>query len=363
TGAISQPLFGWLSDRGYGRLLGAGGLLWTVVGLVLSLLAAIAGERTLMIVLYAASAIGSGAFHPVGTASAAQNVDDAAGDTAWFFLFGQMGLALGPVISGILWGLTLGADGSGGSLFPFFLIAAVAVPSVLFMARMLPTLEQSKQKHAADDAATPAEGGLVQWRALGLLALLVLLRGLAYPGSVAFIPVLFRSKGWSPEAYGGITSAFWLASAAAGVLFGYLADRTDRRWVVTVTLLLAAPMYYLMPIVDGALAFLMVLAAGALVGGCHSIIVVLAQGMLPGRKGFASGVALGFIFGVGSLGTLALGYLSDGLGPFDGIGLVSSFQFIAIPVILAALMGFTLPATRPKAKRKPKGNPAAQGAD
>jgi FSR family fosmidomycin resistance protein-like MFS transporter len=365
TGAISQPVFGWLSDRGGSRVLGAGGVGLTVTMLMLSLFMAIQGNLALMILFFAASALGSGAFHPVGTSHASYNAADAAANrTALFFLFGQMGLAVGPALAGFIWGMTLAEDGSGGSLVPFLFLGLAAIPSVLMMAVSIPSREQSRQKN--EEAKAEAAARQVRWRPLLLLGLLVLLRGIAYPGSTAFIPVLFREKGWSPEAYGGITSAFWIASAAAGVYFGTLADRFGSRVIVTSTLLLGVPIYFTLPLLDGGLAFLMVLAAGAFVGGSHSIIVVMAQAMLPGRKGFASGVALGFIFGVGALGTLALGYIADGVTigslTFDGIGLERAFQLISGFVLLSALLGFTLPASGQR-KRKRKLTAGAQGAD
>ena len=365
TGAVSQPLFGWLSDRGGSRVLGAGGVAWTVTVLGLGLLAAMAGIRWLMIVLFAASALGSGAFHPVGTAHASYRARETANSqTAWFFLFGQVGLALGPALAGILWGLTLGVDGSGGSLVPFLLLSLAAIPPVIFMALSIPRYEPSGEDEQA--AAEEAAAKRPQWRPLSMLGLLVFLRGVAYPGSVAFIPVLFRDKGWSPEAYGVITSVFWISSAISGVIIGGLADRVDRRYVVTGTLLVATPLYFLLPVTDGVLAFVMVLATGAFIGGIHSIIVVLAQSLIPGRKGFASGVALGFIFGVGSLGTLLLGYAADGVMiggvMVGGFGLERTFQGISVFVLLAALVGITLPATPRKVKRV-EAAPAAQGTD
>ena len=312
-GGISQPLFGWMSDKGSSRALGAGGVAVTVALLALSMLLAMTGQFWLMIIPFALSALGSGAFHPVGVAYAShRNPQYASTVTAYFFLFGQFGLASGPALAGFLLGLTQ-TGGEGGSVMPIILLSVVALPSVLLMNTSLPNREQVAALDAeeiTEKAKRPAEPTQpVQMRPILLLAGLVVLRGLAYPGSVAFIPALFKLKGWSPAEYGGITSVFWLSSAVAGVFAGYLADRIGRRVVVIGSLVLAAPVFFVLPTIDNGLAYILVIAAGALVGGPHSIIVVLAQSLLPGRKGFTSGVALGFIFGVGALGTLTIGYL------------------------------------------------------
>ncbi|MEL6271749.1 MAG: MFS transporter, partial [Chloroflexota bacterium] len=222
-GAISQPVFGWLSDRGYGRFLGAGGVAWTASFVALSMLLAIVGNFWLMVIPFALSALGSAAFHPVGTANASQEGDEMAStDTAYFFLMGQTGLALGPAIAGLLLGMTV-VDGEGGSVVPIIVLCLAAIPSVLFMRFAIPVADRSPEgiaKEKAAIAATPHKA--IKVVPLVILAVMVLLRGLGYPGSVAFLPELFRAKGWQPEAYGGIVSMFWISSAVAGVFFGYL---------------------------------------------------------------------------------------------------------------------------------------------
>lgn len=371
-GAISQPVFGWLSDKGNSRLLGAGGVSWTVAMLMLSLVMALTGNFWLMIIPYALSAVGSGAFHPVGTAYASHKETDRASTvTAYFFLFGQLGLALGPALAGFLLGLTQ-VNGEGGNIYPIFALALVSVPAVLLMSTSIPLPQQEREQRAAEDAKKAAiiaekPQEPVKVGALMLLGLLVALRGFAYPGSVAFIPVLFEAKGWEPAAYGGITSVFWMASALAGVYVGGLADRFNRRYVVLVSLLLAAPTYFFLPLSDGILAYGLVLAAGIFGGGPHSIIVVLAQSLLPGRKGFASGVTLGFIFGMGAVGTLLIGYAADGFAigglTFAGFGLERTFQMIGGFVLLSALLAPLLPSSKPRIVKDVSPRPAPASGD
>ena len=110
--------------------------------------------------------------------------------------------------------------------------------------------------------------------------------------------------------------------------------------VITVGLLLSAPAFFVLPIVDGGLAFVMAIAAGGLTGGSHSIIVVLAQDLLPKSKGLASGSILGFIFATGALGTLLIGTASD------LIGLNATFQLVAAVVAAAGILALALPARR-----------------
>jgi len=358
-GAVSQPWFGLMADRTGGRWIGAGGVAWTVGCLMLAVVGAQTGYFWLMFIPFVSRGLGSGAFHPAGAMHAADSDSTrSASNLAYFFLLGQTGLATGPVLAGIVLDrVNVGVQSSFNSAFtpvydipfvwsgtalPLLFIAIIALPVVTFMALSLPASAiyraanaEATQKKATDSGGLPAQ---LPVKAFAILGVMVALRSLAQPGSVTFIPVLFQDKGWSPAEYGAITSSFWIASGVMGVVFGNIADRFDRRWVVAISLALGAPAFFLLPVVDGAFAFALAILAGGLTGGSHSIIVVLAQELIPSAKGFASGAILGFIFGTGALGSFLIGTISD------SIGLGATFQLVAVAVVIASVIALALPA-------------------
>ena len=314
--------------------------------MLLSVVLAGTGQFWLMIVPFALAAVGSGAFHPVGTKLAAESVPQrAASQLSYFFLMGQGGLALGPALAGMLLDGANPAGSGGSTLSPLFIMGLAAIPALGFVGSTLarPRLNAvAAPTVAAEAPQSPPARAAIPVKALTLLAVMVALRSLAQPGSVTFIPRLFQLKGWDATEYGLITSSFWVASGIAGLLFGQLADRFDRRWVIAISLMLSVPALFFLPVTDGKpLAFALAIAAGGLTGGSHSVIVALAQSLIPGRKGFASGVTLGFLFGAGALGGLLIGGLSD------QIGLEPAFQIIAVTTALAALLALALPANEP----------------
>src|SRR5512134_1203499 len=65
--ALTQPFFGWLSDRAGPRWLAAGGVLW----LTIFFAGAVYVPGTGGLVCLVVAALGSSSFHPVGTAQAA----------------------------------------------------------------------------------------------------------------------------------------------------------------------------------------------------------------------------------------------------------------------------------------------------
>jgi hypothetical protein len=75
-------------------------------------------------------------------------------------------------------------------------------------------------------------------------------------------------------------------------------------------------------------------------GASQSIIVVLAQTLLPGGKAMASGLTLGFMFASGAIGGIINGLMAD------RIGLTLTLQSVALVALGAALCALALPATR-----------------
>lgn len=359
AGAVSQPGFGLWADRTGGRWLGAGGVAWTVSFFMVCLVGAQTGAFWLMFLPFVARALGSGAFHPVGSMHAADSDNSrSASNMAYFFLMGQLGLALGPAMTGFILDLTnpdMAATFTHsisqavnfevnwwGSVNSVFILGIIAFPVVGFMLTAIPNRTRYRSDRemaaAAVTTTTTPKNARLPVRGFLLLGLMVGLRSLGQPGSVTFIPVLFQDKGWTPAEYGAITSSFWIASGIAGVMFGNLADRIDRRLVVTGSMLSSAPAFFLLPLVDGPLAFVMAILAGGLSGGSHSIIVVLAQDMVPSAKAFASGSILGFIFAMAALGSFLIGTISD------QIGLEVTFQLVAGLMAVAGVLALNLPS-------------------
>ena len=361
--ALSQPFFGYLTDKTGGRWLGAGGLTWTVSFLMAALLLSTTGQYVLLLIPYVLAAFGSGAFHPVGTFHAAESDKmRPTSNLSIFFFMGQLGGGLGPAIVGSLldsaathnsvFTQALGPAFSGlllehGTVSPVLALSLIAIPAILFMALSIPGMSTfAHQQHEAAHVS-PTHRASVSTRALITLVVVVTLRSLANPGMVAFIPRLFALKGWTAAEYGLITSIFWIAGGVAGIVFGQIAERYGSRRVISITLLFAALPIFLLPLTDGQISFVLALAAGALTGASHSLIVAIAHRIIPAGKGLASGATLGFIFGTGAIGTLVIGALSDRLT------LGTAFQIVGIVTFITGLLALGLPTEQSVSREKP----------
>ena len=358
TGALSQPLFGRQADKTGGRWLGAGGIAWTTILMLTGLaMASVTGNYILMLVPMALAALGSAAFHPVGSMHAT-DVDPmhAGRNAALFFMFGQLGLAISPALAGLLlnnahtdlrglFGNALGGAApvwiEHGTVFPVFIMGLFVIPAAIWMVMSLPgrksyNVSSAATSHKSIRSVSTRSPETPSPRVFALVGLAVAFRSLAHLSTVNFLPYIFQHKGWLPAEYGFITGIFWVASGLAGVWFGNLGDRYDTRRVVLFSLLVAVPPIFLIPDLNGLAAILAALLIGAS-SGSHSLIVVLAQGLLPGRKGFASGAVLGFIFATGAISNLIVGSLIDSVGP------ASTFHIIALVTLVTSLLWLLLP--------------------
>lgn len=346
--AVTQPLFGWLADKVGSRWLGPGSVTWTISFMALAVFVAqTTNNFVLFMIPFTLAALGSGAFHPLATMHSTTAVlGQAATATGMFFLFGQGGLAGGPFLGGLI----LDHVGSAG----IYVLALLTVPFLLFMAYAM-RHTSIRHPHPASTAARSENSTSqthLRWGAIGLLALITGLRSWIFLGTVNFLPKMFLDMGWSATDQGALVAVYWLASGITGVIGGNLADRWGRRQVVFVTLLLGSLPVYFLPLNNNWLAFALAVLSGSLLGASHSILIVIAQSLVPGRAAFASGVSLGYLFAAGAVAAWIIGSLADvwGLNPViqagAGVGLV------------AALLALFLPSTRETPQPQPEGAPA-----
>jgi len=330
----TQPPFGWLADRIGSRWLGPISVGWSVSLVTFAFyLANRTSDYKLFLLVFALAALGSGAFHPQGTMHAGRA---AAGrsetTTAVFFFGGQIGLTFGPAVTGILLA-RVGPPGIYG-------LAMALTPVVLLMIWGLRHTSAKEHIERHRRAADETRSQSISAGTLSLLVAVYTCRGWVIIGTASLLPVLFQELGFGATGYGVLTGLFWLGGATTGVLAGGWARRFGRRRVVAFTTALGSVVLVFLPVSPGWLTFVLSIATGACLGAAHSILIVMAQSLLPLRQGLSSGLALGYFFGIGALASIAIGTLADYWS------LVPVIQAGAVMGLAAAVLTLLLPASR-----------------
>jgi FSR family fosmidomycin resistance protein-like MFS transporter len=104
----------------------------------------------------------------------------------------------------------------------------------------------------------------------------------------------------------------FLFSVAAGTLIGGpLGDKYGRKYVIWFSILGAAPFTLLLPYTNLFWTGVLTVFIGLILSSAFSAILVYAQELVPGKVGLISGLFFGLAFGMGGLGSAALGKLAD----------------------------------------------------
>lgn len=320
--ALTQPFFGWTSDRLGPRWLAAGGVLWMAVFFSAAVLIPGAGGLICLVI----AALGSSSFHPVGTVQATlQGRDRLAGRettaASLFFMAGQLGHFAGPILTGLI----LARLG----LPAMVILPLISIPIGLSLAYQLRANQpHPRPTHGDDRVRLQASVGFIV-----LLAIVATLQSWSQANMINFVPKYIKDMGLSAATYGNMAGLFMGGSALGNVIGGYFGDQYAKRKVAAIALLLAAvPIYAMSQIGWSPWLYVLIPLAGACTGSVHSIMVVLAQRMISGGMALASGLILGFIFSSGALGMLLTGPLAENYGFPTVLVMTTGLVILASPL-------------------------------
>jgi len=334
SSSLIQPLFGLWSDRRGALWLLPGGVALAGVGIAL---AADAPQYWLVVVFVLVSGVGVAAFHPEGSKFAGYvSGRKRASGMAWFSIGGNIGFALGPVVTTLLvhqYGLR------GGFLLalPCLGVAAVAL-----------ALTPCLRGFASAGRAALAREGADQPRAMGLLLGVIALRSVAWFGLITFVPLWEVHLGHS-KSHGNQLLALMLFAGGIGTLvMGPLADRFGRRPVLLSCVIATSPLMYIYLAVGGVPGAVALALVGASVVGTFGVTMVMSQEYLPRHIGMASGLSIGMSVGLGGIGAVALGRLAD------ATSLETALYAAAAAPLLAIVLAAMLPSSRRRRALEPE---------
>lgn len=317
AGTVTQPLFGWLSDRGDPRLIVVASLLWggSLMGLV-----GFMPTYGALVALVLLAALGSAAFHP--PAAALSSVTEAGNRGRAMSLFsvgGNLGAALSPVIVGVA--LSVGGLGATAVLVP------LSLGTGFLMARRLRGVPQPRHQARAD-AGTAARAG--SFAALLAMILVVGARSYFQQALMTYLPEWLRTHGQSLTMAGMALSLFMIAVSVGSLFGGSLSDRIGRLRVIAFSLGLMVLGQWLLLRTTGAPQMAAVLLVGLMIGASFPVTIVLAQEAWPQSIGFASAMVMGIGWLPAGLGAWVVGQIADRRTLTDGLATLVFVPFAGL---------------------------------
>ncbi|MGI8642887.1 MAG: MFS transporter [Thermomicrobiales bacterium] len=324
--SLSQPFFGWIADH-YGTRFTGLALLWTAI---MFATIGFAPSFPILIVLAAFAGMGSGAFHPLGAVNASAVIPEAQRNTAMsvYVTGGTFGVASGPLVGALVFAL-FGVRGTALMILPGVSIALWLLYEMRSIA--LPRPERSASGPVKVLAPIPLA-------TVAVIVGVMMARMWTLFGIQAFIPTWYRDLGYSASFYGPLATTIVLASAVGAIGSGRLADRFGRREVILWSLVLSIPPLLLFTWITGPWAFLFGGLIGLSAASTGPLLLVMAQQLMQGRAGVASGVILGLGFVTGAIGVPVMGALADNIG-------IPAAMRVQVVVVLATIgLAWLLPS-------------------
>jgi FSR family fosmidomycin resistance protein-like MFS transporter len=324
--SLSQPLFGWLSDRSRRPWFVAAGPL--VAAVFLSSVG-IASSYGMLVTLLMLGGLGAAAFHPQGATLAAGLGERRALALSLFVTGGTVGFSLGPLLSvGVV--AAFGLERSWVAAIPGLLIAGLVL---FWFARVAPAPRAHGARPAFRELRPVA-------RPLALLYFCVVCRSAVSYGFMTFLTLYLHARGFSVEAGGGLLAVYLLAGALGGFLGGWLAERWGGRRVVVWSFLGAAPLYYAFLFLPTGPGLVCLTSGAFMLQASLPVNVALGQELSPRHSSTISSLLMGAAWGLGALLVGPTGALAD------RFGLTAALAALAALIPIGWMLAVALPDIR-----------------
>jgi MFS transporter, FSR family, fosmidomycin resistance protein len=297
---VMQPAFGHLTDRMSIPWIVPAGIAMAGIGVALTV---VVPDYGWMLAVVALSGLAVAAFHPEATRLVKfLSGDRKATAMSWFAVGGNLGFAVGPLLTTAFVGW-LGLRGGLLLSIPGILLAGVIVSRRREFSNLAPA--------AANGAAEAAETD--HWAPFAFLTATMVFRSVVFFGLNTFLALYWISNLHQSESAGNTALSILMFSGVAGALMGgALADSYGRGRIVVGSLLLVPVLLgVFLAMHQVVVATLLLVPLGLVLTANFSVMIVMAQELLPNHLGVASGVTLGIGASVGGIAMPLFGRLAD----------------------------------------------------
>lgn len=328
TSSIIQPIFGAITDKM--------SLPWLLpVSVFLSGLGmAITGFMTsypgLMFAVILGG-LGVAGFHPQASKSAHFVSPEAIRGRSMgvFSVGGNLGMALGAGFMMLL------MTAAGGLHNTIWFVLPGSITAVLLW-RNLDNVSPASFRRTGEAKTTIRRA--INWNMLILLLTFIFFRSTLHAGLSTYIPLYYVNYLNGSPVHAGYMLSLFLGGGVFGTFLGAtLSDKLGRKTIIAGSMVVVLPMVAALPFTSGLITMALLTCIGFVLISSFATTLVLAQEMMPGYEGMASGLTIGFTIGLGGLGVTILGYIAD------LYGIPTIFSVLAVLPVVGLLLSLPLP--------------------
>jgi len=307
TASILQPLVGAYADRRPMPYILAGGMCFTLIGLMML---SIAGNFGLLLLSVAMVGAGSSIFHPESSRIAQLASGGRKGFAQSFFqVGGNAGASSGPLLAALV---IVNNQRTHIAWFAIFALTGIIILIQVghwYKAKLKTIQENAKSRPAKLNS--PVSGRTVVF-SITILILLIFSKYF-YLSSINnfYMFYLIGKFGVTIKNAQFYLFIFQAAVAAGTLLGGPIGDRIGRKYVIWISILGVAPFTMLLPYASLSATMLLSVCIGLILSSAFSAILVFAHELIPGKVGLISGLFFGLAFGIGGIGSAVLGLVAD----------------------------------------------------
>lgn len=326
---LLQPVFGYIYDKhNFSKLLVPiipfGAICICTIGYI--------STKVMLFIVIILTGLSVSGWHPLGSTLTVKTTppEKRASMMSYYIAGGNLGYAVAPLII-VAFLAILPLEDLPLLIIPSLLIAIIYAKSGLTKISTVSDVPQKTSMRLID---------MLKNASVLKINLSMGLRCWTHTSISTFLPLLIVTAGHSTFTSGLLLSWFLIGCTVGGLIGGWIGDHfsSHKRVIVWSMLIGFLPTYYFFthPGTE-PLSIIALFIAGACVLAPQPSSIVWTQNMLPANAGMASGMMMGFSFGLGSIGTA----ITAAVG--DHIGLDNALLFTSFTMILGALFAISIP--------------------
>ncbi len=335
--SLTQPIFGFLSDKNGIKNYMTYGVLAAAVFLSLS---AVAPNYYIILILLFLGNLGVSAFHPPSAAIGAQYQGKKKGfGNSIIALGGNAGYAAGSLF------FILIIDKIGTKYSPFAMIPGVIIALLLF--KVL-SAYKIKEKTSSPDSKVKVSGNFKLRKEKVLHIFLVWIasfsRDVLWVGLLTFMPLHFSKQNINIINISIILLAFGLFGGIGGVFSSFFTDKLKRNVIIQIAYAALVPVVFFIFKTNISISIGLFILSGFLMISSVPLCISMSHEIFPRHLSLASSLVMGVSSGSAGITIIFLGKLAD------KIGIEKTIYFILILPVIALIAMFFMPYAERKSR-------------